>query len=188
VSPVKVITVSPVDPDTLEIAITGFVRDWVRKRNAAGESQKEIAASLGFNSHATVAQYINPNHPVKVTAKAQRYARQILFDGDNAKFEQAAMDWFNANRTSQPAPDLPLAYVKAAGFLEATHGRDFTAAAQAHLQFAHHKAEGMTIKELADQIYELAQEAKGKAVPNHASQEFEEAKTGRSALGKGSRK
>lgn len=63
------------------------------------------------------------------------------------------------------ALELPADYLKAIGHLEVVHGRDFMQAGQLHYRsVSYHKPEGLTLAQLAEQIYSLAAEQKGKRV------------------------
>ncbi len=161
--PVNVITFRLVkDPRLVQVAVTAFVKDWVKRRNDAGESTPEIAKSLGFKSHASVVQYLTPGHPVKVTDAVQRRVAELAFGGSRDRLDEEALHWFEQN-SGPPDLELPTEYHRALGRLEALHDRDFTEAARAHFLGASHKGDQITGPLLADQIYELAQQMKGKA-------------------------
>jgi hypothetical protein len=64
-----------------------------------------------------------------------------------------------------PEQPLPRLYREALGLLAEIHERSFLKEARLHRQkFAAHSSNGFTAEVLARQIYEMAQEAKGKAV------------------------
>lgn len=72
---------------------------------------------------------------------------------------KAAEEFLGDTRTA----DLPPEYLKALGWLEITHGRDFTAAAIEVSRRAHMSRDRPTIERLAAEIYEAAAAAKGKS-------------------------
>lgn len=152
---VKVITLADVNSKLVQTAVTAFVKDWVKRRNDAGESTPEIAKSLGFKSHASVVQYLTPGHPVKVTDAVQRRVAELAFGGSRDRLDQEALRWFEEQQHGK-AVELPPEYVRALGQLDVRHGRDFSPAARSLFasQPAFHGASGLTIELLARQIEE----------------------------------
>lgn len=160
-------------PDFGLVAIDAFVKNWAKEQNDSGRTTTEIARQLGYNSHATIVQWLTPGHPIKVTDRAQRRIAELLFGGSRDAFEAEALRWFTEQQESSPV-DLPPEYLKAAGHLEVTYGSSFDAAAQEHFRSVScHRPEGLTVAQLAEEILRFSRRGKKEEIGLRPVEEFE---------------
>lgn len=155
---VSVVTLGlPMTEDLTDRAIVEHLRRYVQQRIANGEIQLTIANDLGID-RAMVSKYKSGELP-KTLKPATVRAFAKLLGVDTSELERIALKEFERR-----ANEFPPQFKAAITFLNETHGRDFTEAARTVLQSAAHRPESMTIDSLAAQIYDAANEEKGKSV------------------------
>lgn len=156
---------SPLVTITKKEALTAYVRSFVLRRlREIGETngtdhgaKAQLARELGMTA-ANVSHWATGKHQ-SVGDDLRDKIAEMLHGGSVDKLNSAAMAAASAG-----SDEFPPQFDAALTFLRRTHGRDFTEAARALLQTASHRPENMTIDSLVAQIYERANEAKGKSV------------------------
>ncbi len=154
---VSVVTLGlPMTEDLTDRAIVEHLRRYVQERIANGEIQLTIANDLGID-RAMVSKYKSGELP-KTLKPATVRAFAKLLGLDTSELERIALKELERRENEFPAK------FKAALLLlrETKEGRDFTDAARIVLQRAAQRPEQMTVDAIADEIYEAANEAKGK--------------------------
>lgn len=90
---VTALTLPPVDPEWVKEAIAAYIRAYVRRRVASGETKRSIGLSLGFKGGHRINQYVDPEKygSTGVSAETQARVAELLHGGSLDALRQAAI-------------------------------------------------------------------------------------------------